>query len=90
MTAIMISKEDAAAALRTAAFTIDDPTSDENGRTIVHCFMSFCGADWDLSGVERLIQRADSLAWDDNHLFGHPVRVNEDGRRIYHFQGERS
>lgn len=85
-----IAKGDALTAVRAAAFRIDDLDASDYGRVIVHSFLGWCGADWDLDAVERLIQSSDDVRWDDGHLLSHPVRVVSPEGRVYHFQGKRS
>lgn len=78
-----ISKDEALEAVRKGAFVIDDPESDQHGRSIVHCFLGPIGADWDTDAVLDLIAQADEVAWVDNFL-GHNLAVGCRGK-VYRF-----
>lgn len=54
------------------------------GRRIVHCAMSFTGADWDEQSVLDLIKTADQVLWLDGPG-DHQLGIFADGRR-YRFQ----
>lgn len=56
-------------------------------RKIVHCFMSFCGADWKKKSVVETIQNGEDWAWTGN-IFGHELAVLEGGR-VHHFDYHR-
>lgn len=79
---VTITKAEASEALRGAAFTVDDPESSDHGRTLIHCQMSFTGADWDLDGALDLVARADQVAWT-THWLRHDLGVQADGRAHY-------
>lgn len=51
-------------------------------RFIVHCFIGFMGADWDLAGVEELIDKAEDIYWA--RWLDHELTVRTD-RTEYHF-----
>lgn len=82
-----ITKEEALAAARSAAFTIAQdgwdmdmkPTPADAGRTILHCFMGGFGADWDLESVQDAIERSTAVGWVD-HMLGHDLVVQTDGK----------
>lgn len=78
-----ITKQEAIAALRAGAFTVDDPESSDHGRTIVHCRMSFTGADWDLGDAIAEVERADQVGWVGS-IFDHDLAVLSGGK-VYRF-----
>lgn len=77
-----IDKSTAAAALRSAAVRYDDPDHDAFGRTLIHCMMSFTGADWDLDDALHLLSKATEVAWVD-HLAGHELGIFAHGKCHY-------
>lgn len=51
-------------------------------REIIHCLMSFTGADWDVEDVLRCIETAIAVEWCNRE--GHDLAVTgPDGRRYY-------
>jgi hypothetical protein len=70
---LAITREEAIVAARAAAFTTGE------GRVIVHCFMGGFGADWDLAGVEDVIERSMAVGWVD-HILDHDLMVQTDGK----------
>jgi len=71
-------------ALRKAAFTIGE--EDEGaGRVIVHCMMSFTGADWDLDSALALLPTARDIVWIDD-IFGHELAVMSENGTTHRFQ----
>lgn len=51
-------------------------------REIIHCLMSFTGADWDVEDVLRCIETASAVEWCNRE--GHDLAVTgPDGRRYY-------
>ena len=54
-------------------------------REIIHCRMSFSGADWDVADVLRCIESATDVRWADTHgQNDHQLHVTgPDGRRYY-------
>lgn len=87
MTVQHITKDEATTAITAAAFTVTDPEASDHGRVIIHCMMTFTGADWDLAEALKEIERADEIAWTD-HLFGHDLAVRVGGD-VYHFDAKR-
>jgi hypothetical protein len=91
---VEITKDEALAAVRAGAWTGDpDPASATcghpgctdhpgEGSKIVHCAMSFTGADWSLAAVERAIDLATRIAWVDGFA-GHDLSVESEGRQFY-------
>lgn len=77
--AVDLTTEQAADALRGAAFTVTDEDSSDHGRTLIHCFLGSFGADWDLDSALALLGRAERVAWAD-HMFRHDLAIVADGR----------
>lgn len=80
---VQLTKEQAAEALRAAAFT-----SEYDGRTTVHSFLGgFIGADHDLDRALQLVERSDERAWA-THMIRHDlaVRVGDD---VYRYDVQR-
>ena len=51
-------------------------------REIIHCLMSFTGADWDVEDVLRCIETASAVEWCNRE--GHDLAITgPDGRRYY-------
>lgn len=72
------------AAVTAQAWRVDDPESPDHGRSLVHCLMSFTGANWDEAAVHELIDRADLIAWRPHLFSGGPcLYVEADGWRHY-------
>lgn len=88
-----ITKEEASAALRAAAFTesVECPTCGQpregEGRTIIHSFLGGIGADHDLATALDYVERSDDRAWAP-HLFGHELAVAVDGK-VYRYDARR-
>lgn len=76
-----LTKEEASAALREAAFTASD------GRTTIHSFLSMIGADHDLDRALELVAESTRCAWVD-HWCGHDLAVVTNGR-LYHYDVRR-
>jgi hypothetical protein len=88
MTVVRIDREAAAAALRAAAFRVEDPDSVDYGRTIIHCFIGSIGASWDLDAALLVVSKATLVAWTDN-LFSHDLAVVANSKQ-YNFDVQRS
>lgn len=73
-----LTKDEAKDALRAAAFT-----SEEDGRTTVHSFLGFVGADHDLDAALEKVDQADEVAWA-THMIHHDLAVRI-GDRIYRY-----
>lgn len=97
MSAVEITKDAAKEAARAAAWdegqeclTCHDGRV-PGGRRIIHSFLGFLGADWDLDGVVDLIDKARGVYWV--HGFdGHDLAVltTVEGRSVqYNFQVKR-
>jgi hypothetical protein len=85
---IIPDREVAKAAARAAAVIIEEDGNPavSSRRTILHSFAGMIGADWDLAAVLDLIDAADRVAWNDNHLFRHALAVYDTNGRAVHFQ----
>lgn len=77
-TIVRITKEAAADALRGAAFT-----NEEDGRTTVHSFLSFLGADHDLDRALEMVERSEDRGWVTD-VFRHDLSVLVDGK-VYRY-----
>lgn len=82
-----ITKPEAVAALIAAASTVTDEASSDHGRTLIHCMMSFTGANWDLGDALALVEKSEQVAWTDNP-FRHDLAVLADGR-VHRFDVKR-
>lgn len=80
---VHIAKEEAAEAATNAAFHITDTESSEYGRKIIHCFIGFIGADWNLEAVLEDLNKADEITWTD-HWMGHDLTIRVDNQ-VHHF-----
>lgn len=87
MSVVRIERDTAAAALRAAAFLVEDPDSVDYGRTLIHCFIGSIGASWDLDAALRVVAQATLVAWTDN-LFSHDLTVVAHSKQ-YNFDVQR-
>lgn len=85
---VHITAEEAAAALKAAAFEVTDPDSQEHGRRIVHCFAGGFGADWDLDDCLATLPDAQDITWIDS-IVGHDLRVVDATGRTRYFDVKR-
>lgn len=80
------TKEEAAQALRDAAYLEVLEDDEREPRALVHTFAHgpgmALGADWDLPEAVAFVERADSLAWVQ-HPLRHDLEVRADGRLLY-------
>lgn len=77
---VYLTADEAEAALRDAARYRED-----DGRTLVHCFLGFIGADWDLDDVLAELPDARDIAWLDD-IFGHDLAVLTNTGRLLRFE----
>lgn len=81
-----ITAAEAHEAVRSQAFHVDDPESSDYGRSLVHCFRTFTGADWDEDAVHDLIDQADVIAWRAHLLSSGPcLFVTDTEGTAYYF-----
>ena len=77
--------EEACEAVKAAAWLVSDEDSPDYGRRLVHCRMSFTGADWDMHDVLKEIRNAQDMAWNPGSFLGHDLDVLGHDGSLYHF-----
>lgn len=63
------------------AFTVTDPEMSDYGRTLIHSFAGFLGADWDLVEVLAGIDAASEVHWERDSWIRHQLAIVEPGGR---------
>jgi hypothetical protein len=77
-----ITKDEAAEAIRKAAFRVTNLESQDYGRVLIHTFAGPFGADWDLDEAILTVSKAKRCAWLDS-ITSHDLGIEtEDGKVV--------